>query len=167
MKKTNLLLLLILTISILSCSSDNDENPQIPNQTCKISQINYNFFSGDNVFNSSYNGNLLSSLTSSEEKVEYTYDSNNHLILKEFYEIGNPQVLFKSEFITDTQGNVIEVKHFEYYNNSLQYNGKHTYHYNGNKLIEIKNYALDNTTIEGRFTLDWTGNNPTLLTIYD
>ncbi|GEM_PF-5712535 len=89
------------------------------------------------------------------------------MIKKEFYKIGNPQVQFRTIFTPNSSGQIIEQKNWEFYNNNLIYTGKYTFNYNGNKLSEIENYGLDDTTIEGRIVYEWTNDNPTKLKVYN
>ncbi len=169
MKKIKILLAATLFLSLISCSSDDenilDENPQVEN--CKISTITYGFFSGNRVYSATYNGDNLTQLTSSVDYVVFTYNSQNHLIKKEFYNNGNSQVQFKSEFTTNSSGQIIEQKNWEFYSGSLQYTGKETFAYNGNKISEIVDYYIDDATIQGKLVYEWTGNNPTKLSVYD
>lgn len=116
-------------LSLLSCSKDDDdqtgENPQAEN--CKISTITYGagiLSEEERVYTTTYSGENLTELTSSADKVVFTYDSQNHLTKKESYLIGNSQVQLKSEFTTNSNGQVIEQRDWNYNGNSLQYRGK-------------------------------------------
>lgn len=166
------ILFLATFLSLISCSQDEviedsptGENPQAEN--CQISAITYGFFSGDRVYIASYSGENLSELTSNVNKFVFTYNAQNHLTKKEFYDLGNSQVQFKSEFTTNSSGQIKEERNWEFYSGSLKYTGKKTYMYDGNKLTQITSYDLDDSTIEGNHFLEWTGDNPTKLSVYD
>lgn len=167
--KTTVFALTLLTT--LNCSSGNDDSdiPDInhPNKECKISKITYGFSSGNRVYTAIYTGNNLTELKSNVDKVVFTYNSNNQLIKKEIYNLSNNQVVFKSEFTPNSNGQIIEQKNWDLYNNNLIYTGKETYQYNGTKLIEITDYSSNNTTIDDKTVLEWTGENPTKLKLYN
>lgn len=167
---TKIKILFVATLlSLFSCSKDDDnqtdENPQAEN--CKISTITYGFFSGNRVYTATYSGENLTELTSNVDKVVFTYDAQNHLTKKEIYDMGNSQVQFKTEFTTNSNGQIIEQRNWEFYSGSLQYTGKETFTYSGNKIAQITNYDLDDTTIEGKLVYEWTGDNPTKLSVYN
>lgn len=168
MKKTKILIVATL-FSLISCSEDNDspidETPQTEN--CKISKITYGFFSGDRLYAAIYNGENLTGLASNADQILFTYNAQNQLIKKEFYKNHNSQVQFKAEFTTNSSGQITEQKSWEFYNGSLQYTGKETFIYNGNKIAQITKYDLDDTTIQGKSVFEWTNDNPTKLSIYD
>ncbi len=165
------LILLFFSITLLnSCRSENsNDNPTPPIQTtnCKISKISYGFFSGTRVYTATYNNGNLTELNSNADKVVYSYDANNYLTKAEFFDTGNPQVKFRKIFIPNSNGQIIEQKNWEYYSGSLTYTGKETFTYNGTKLSEIKNYALNDTTIQERIVYEWTNDNPTKIKIYN
>lgn len=169
--KMKKLILLFFSITLLnSCRSENsNDNPTPPIQTanCKISKISYGFFSGTRVYTATYNNGNLTELNSNVDKVVYSYDANNYLTKAEFFDTGNPQIKFRKIFIPNSNGQIIEQKNWEYYSGSLTYTGKETFTYNGTKLSEIKNYALNDTTIQERIVYEWTNDNPTKLKIYN
>lgn len=168
------ILFVAIVLSLTSCSKDDtntieekttEENPQAG--SCKISEITYGFFSGDEVYTAIYSGENLTELISSVNKVVFTYNAQNHLTKKEYYDTGNSQIQFKSEFKTNSGGQITEQRNWEFYSGSLQYTGKEIFIYNGSELTQITSYDTDDTTIEGKFIYEWTGDNPTKLSIYD
>lgn len=158
-------------LAAFSCSSSDDNsdspNPNQPNKECKISKITYGFSSGNRIYTVTYTGNNITQLTSSVDKLVFTYDSNNQLIKKEIYNLSNNQIIFKSEFTPNSNGQIIEQKNWDLYNGSLTYTGKETYNYSGYKLIEIVDYSSNNITIDDKTVLEWTGENPTKLKLYN
>ena len=139
----NIILLFFSIVLLNSCRSENStDNPTPPmqNLSCKFSKISYGHFSGTRIYTATYSNNNLSELTSSVDKVVYSYDANNFLQKAEFYNVGNPQIKLRKIFTTNSNGQIIEQKIWEYYNGNLTYTGKETFEYNGNKLSEIKNY---------------------------
>jgi len=165
--KTKILLFTSILFFIISCSSSDDEQTNTNTQNCKISKISYGYFSGTRVYNTVYSNGNLTELISNIDKIIFTYDNNNFLIKKEFYDIGNAQVQFRTLFTSNPSGQIVEQKSWEFYNNNLLYTGKETFTYIGNKLSEIKNYALDDTTIQEKIIFEWTNDNPTKLKLYD
>lgn len=167
---TKSITLFIATLFLLiSCREYNnnpiDENPQA--ESCKIATITYGYFSGNKVYTATYSGENLIELTSIASKVVYTYNSQNHLIKKDFFDIGDSQVKFRTEFTANSNGKIIEERNWLFESGNLQYTGKYTYRYNADKIAEIINYAIDDTTIQGKLVFEWTGENPTKLLVFD
>lgn len=161
------ILTLTLLVSLFSCTKDDDTEPQNQNQNCKISKITYGYLSNDNVYNVVYENNKIKEFVSNTEKVIFTYNSSGNLSKREFFDIGNPQVLFRTEYTSNTNGQIIETKSWEYYNNVLEYTGKETYTYSNSKLVEINDYDNDDVTIDTKLEFIWTNDNPTTLNVRD
>jgi len=163
------ILFLATLLPLISCSTDDNnptgENPQAAD--CKISAITYGFYSGDIVYSAAYSGENITELTSNVDKVVFTYDAQNHLTKKEFYDIGNSQVKFKTEFTTNYSGQITEQRNWEFYSGSLQYTGKKSFSHNGNKLTQIIDYDVDDISIQNKLVYQWTGDNPTKLSVYN
>lgn len=163
------ILITVILLSLISCSKDDDNStddiPQAEN--CKISTITYGFYSGNIIYTAIYNGENLIELTSNGDKAIFTYNSNNQLISREKFETGNTVPATKQEFSYNSNGQVIEQRNWDTYLNNLIYVGKKNFEYNGNNLAEIIAYNEDDTTISGKFIYEWTGDNPTKLSIYD
>lgn len=167
--KTTALALILLTAFNCSSNDDNSETSNLnqQNKECKIAKITYGFSSGNRIYTATYTGNNIAQLTSNVDKVVFTYNSNNQLIKKEIYNLSNNQIIFKSEFTPNSNGQIIEQRNWDLYNGNLTYTGKETYQYSGNRLIEILDYNVNNTTIDDKTVLEWTGENPTKLKLYD
>ncbi len=120
MKKVQILIIVAI-LSLISCSTEDTnstgenptgetptgENPAGENPEaadCNISAVTYGFYSGSKVYTTTYTGENLTELTSDEDRVVLTYDSQNNLTKKEVYQLGNSQVQFKSQFASNSIG---------------------------------------------------------------
>ena len=125
MKKPNLLLTILIGLSILSCSSDDDDNPQTQiSQLTKIEQRSF------------YNGTL-------EEKIIINY-SNQKPELWSFYDETN-QLTFTSEWNYSTNGNLISIKGY-LPDGSLSSESNISYD-NSNRIIQTIRSEENNTYI--------------------
>ena len=125
MKKLNLLLTILIGLSILSCSSDDDDNPQTQiSQLTKIEQRSF------------YNGTL-------EEKIIINY-SNQKPELWSFYDETN-QLTFMSEWNYSTNGNLISIKGY-LPDGSLSSESNISYD-NSNRIIQTIRSEENNTYI--------------------
>lgn len=165
LKHLRLFSILIILFSFFGCnSSDDDINPENPNQTCKISKITYGFGSGNETFDVIYNNGNISQFLSSSSKVIFSYNSNQ-LTTREIINLSNNQTEFKSEFVS-TNGKITEERTYEYYSGALNYTGKDTFEYSGNNLTLIQHYDSNNA-YSGKTVINWTNNNPTSTSFYD
>lgn len=170
-KKLYTITMMSLVLVTIGCSSDEETtketNTPTPNSTCEITKITYGTYYGNKQYTTTYtNGNLVK-LTSTENNFVFTYNTKNELIKREEFTVGSSQITTKEEYTLNTNGQITEVKQWDTYNGNLIYVGKDVLKYNGNKLIEVLDYNEDNTTVEGKHTFEWTGENPTKMKVYN
>jgi hypothetical protein len=145
----------------LSCTKNDDYEIQ----KCNLSKIIYGEGIGQYTYTAYYENNLIKELISisNSEKIEFEYSENGFISKREFFNIGNPQVMHRSQYTTNSSGQILERKNWRYENNEMIYIGKQTYEYSGSKLQKIQNYYIDDISILNTLELIWDGLNPVVV----
>ena len=174
-----LLLIILFTTALFSCSESPDPPSPVDPPTdsisnCKIRRVTY-FSPNTNTsyaFDAGYTGNQLTSLTSSFMRVNLFYDAQNLLRRKEYYMLGNPQMIGSNTFVNDgfIAFNRAEIDS-NYYDNELRPVGETALAYTifdasvplGAKRGFLSNYISnnDNYTFK-RMDLTWEHDDPVI-----
>ncbi len=110
---------------------------------------------------------MLKKLVSNSQIIEYEYSENGFILKTEFFNIGNPQVMHRTYYTTNSLDQILERKQWRYENNEMIYLGKQTYEYSGLKLQKIRYYRIDNISNYKTLELIWDGQNPVLINSID
>lgn len=170
-----LLLILLIATSFFSCSETPDPPPVDPPtdstaSNCKISRVTY-YSPNTNTsyaFDAGYTGTKLTSLTSSFMRVNLMYDAQNLLKRKEYYIIGDPQMIGSNTFINEgfIWFNRAQIDS-NYYDNQLRPVGVTSLIYNIDQVSNdykrgfLSNYISDNINYTFmRMDLTWAHNDP-------
>ena len=156
MKRLNLLMVVIIGITISSCSSD-DQSIEAPDK--KLTKIVYDYSNGLEVVRSlSYdsNNNIVEITNDNNLPTDkYLYNSSNQLIQREQYgydsqtnEITEKQTYL---FSYNSTGSIITIEKETIDNygvNTNIYNKSYTITYTDNKIVRVSNPAWDEVTFE-------------------
>ena len=156
MKRLNLLMVIIIGITISSCSSD-DQSIEAPDK--KLTKIVYDYSNGLEVVRSlSYdsNNNIVEITNDNNLPTDkYLYNSSNQLIQREHYEYDSQtnEITEKQTYLFsyNSTGSIITIEKEtidSYGGNTNIYNKSYTISYVDNKIVRISNPAWDEVTFE-------------------
>jgi len=114
-----------------------------------------------------YSGVNISEMSSTVDKIIYSYTTSGQLNKRETFNIGNAQVQYKTEFTYDAIGQLLEEKNFEFFGGSLQATSRFTFSYNGTKRSQMNRYTNGVTVYSGKTIYTWTGDNITSIAEYN
>lgn len=143
---------------VFSCSKDDDQV-----EFFKISKITYGEVIGLGTYKANYASNKLAKLASNTEIIQFEYSENGTILKREFVNINDSQVTYRSIYTTNNSGQIIDIKNWRFENNEMRYLGKQTYEYQNSKLSNIFYYGEDNISIYNTLELIWDGQNPILI----
>lgn len=159
-------LLLPIAFLIISCSSDDSNNPNDTpsNVDCIISTTTY--YPNEN-FLYEYSLGKVVALTSNERIVNISYDVGGNLEKYEISEVGNSEVIFRKEFDFDNGNKPVEIRTYDYFIDELIPASKDVYEYENGKIVRINQYDLGTGTYEGKTEYEWDSDNIVSSSFYD
>jgi hypothetical protein len=156
MKKVFIALCLIV-FTTSGCKKESS-NPS-DNKTCKIVSASFNN-STPKVYQTTYLNDNLKEFNSTTDRVVFTYNSSNNLIKKEYFDLGDAQVKYTSDYTVNSSGQIAEQKSYYFYNGELRYDGKIDFSYSGTRLTGLKYTGAMQEDL-GEISFTWSGENIT------
>lgn len=165
-----LFLLLTLTTCLFSCIKNKTDVPNPDKDSCILTKIviapHLNL--SDLSYKVVFNGNKITTLTSTKYEIKYTYNNSGFLLRKEVFLVATNELASKIEFQTNSIGKITEIIDTVF----IAPDGYQTYirrnelFYSGDKLAECRYYDNINLYL-GKDVYYWSGGNLIFFSKYD